>query len=147
MFFQLQPASIRSGKAACTNSKSNGSFSSPLSTSASPFRLSTPPDDNFDFCLLARPNPETTQSQVTVGMVSGISERDLSDSAFRVLRTPASVTMCVTMAGSYFGTNVPPCFTIYRKHSEYITDRLYPNFLQSDGSQVTPHSDIPCIQP
>lgn len=123
-FFQLHPASMRSENAACINSKSSESFSFPSSLSAPPFSPSSP--DNFDFRFLAGLYPEMTQSQVTVGIVLGISDRDLSDSARRVWRIPASVTMCVTMAGSYFGTNFPPCFTICGRDVQYIIDDIEP---------------------
>ena len=59
--------------------------------------------------------PDITQLHFTVGISKAISERLLSASARRVFFSLVSVTMCVAIAGSNFGSTVPPCLWIYAR--------------------------------
>lgn len=59
--------------------------------------------------------PDMTQLHFTVGISKGISERLLSASARRVFFSLVSVMMCVAIAGSNFGSTVPPCLWIYAR--------------------------------
>ena len=65
-------------------------------------------------------SPVRTHGHRTVGMDIGMSVTFLMPHASVVAFLPPSVTMTVTISGSYLGTSVPPCLRIW---DEIMSDR------------------------